>query len=238
MPLIRAVLFDFDGLIIETEEPLYIAWQRIYREHGQELPFDRWLTNIGTWPSPFDPMVDLAERTGRPVDEPGLNALKRRYYDEAMAVQALLPGVEQYLHDAEELGLQVAVVSSSSRKWIVKHLDRFSITGRFDAIVCKDDVGRAKPDPELYLTALRRLEVKPDEAIALEDSKNGIRAAKAARIWCVAVPTTMTATMDLSEADLKISSLETVPLPELIRRLNSERSRRPAPDHPGGHSSG
>ncbi|HEY0493278.1 MAG TPA: HAD family hydrolase [Candidatus Dormibacteraeota bacterium] len=236
--MIRAVLFDFDGLIIETEEPLYIAWQRIYRDHGQELPFERWLTNIGTWPSPFDPVVDLAERTGRPVDEPGLNALKRRYYDEAMAVQALMPGVEQYLHDAEELGLQLAVVSSSSRKWIVKHLDRFSIRGRFDAIVCKDDVARAKPDPELYLTALRRLEVKAEEAIALEDSNNGIRAARAAGIPCVAVPTTMTATMDLTQADLKIASLETVPLRDLILRLSSARSQPPGQGRPGAQTSG
>jgi HAD superfamily hydrolase (TIGR01509 family) len=236
--VIRAVLFDFDGLIIETEEPLYIAWQRIYREHGQELPFERWLTNIGTWPSPFDPFGDLAERTGRPSDESELNALKRRYYDEAMAVQALLPGVQQYVDDARELRLRLAVVSSSSRKWIVKHLDRFSITERFDAIVCKDDVDRAKPDPELYLKALQRLEVGPEEAVALEDSVNGIQAAKAAHIPCVAVPTTMTASMDFSTADLKIASLEAVPLRELIRRLSSARSQRPEPGRPDEQSSG
>ncbi len=230
--MIRAVLFDFDGLIMETEEPLFIAWQRIYREHGHELPFDRWLTNIGTWPSPFDPVVDLAERTGRPTDESELNALKRRYYDEAMAVQALLPGVAQYLDDARELGLRLAVVSSSSRRWIVKHLDRFSIRESFDAILCNDDVNHAKPDPELYLAALGRLDVRPEEAIALEDSINGIRAAKAAGITCVAVPTTMTANMDLTLADLKIASLEEVPLRELIRRLSSGRSPRPAQDRP------
>jgi HAD superfamily hydrolase (TIGR01509 family) len=231
--VIRALLFDFDGLILETEEPLYMAWQRIYREHGLEMPLDRWLTNVGTWPSPFDPMIDLAERTGRPVDEARLNALKRRYYDEAIALQGLLPGVQGYLDEARDLGLRLAVVSSSSRKWIVKHLDRFAIRERFDAIVCKDDVGRAKPDPELYRAALRRLEVRGDEALAFEDSKNGIQAAKAAGIICVAVPTAMTVGMDLSQADLRLSSLEEMPLADLIRRTSSGRSRPPAPGRPG-----
>ena len=227
--MIRAILFDFDGLMIETEEPLFIAWQRIYREHGQELPLDSWLTNIGTWPSPFDPVADLAARTGKPTDPAGLNDLKRRYYDEAMAVQTLLPGVREYLEEAHTLGLRLAVVSSSSRKWIVKHLDRFALRERFDAIVCKDDVTLAKPDPELYLAALARLDVGPQEAVALEDSVNGIRAAKAAGIACVAVPTMMTASMDFSGADLMIAALEAVPLGELIRRLNQARSRPPGP---------
>ncbi len=231
--MIRAVLFDFDGLIMETEEPLYIAWQRIYRERGHEMPLDRWLTNVGTWPSPFDPVVDLAERTGEPVDETELNALKRRYYDEALALQGLLPGVQQYLDDAQDLGVRLAVVSSSSRKWVTKHLDRFAIRERFEAIVCKDDAGRAKPDPELYLTALKRLELKGHETIALEDSRNGVVAATAAGITCVAVPTAMTSGMDLSQADLRIASLEAVPLAELIRRLSQARSPRPGPGLPG-----
>ena len=182
-------------------------------------------------------MRDLAERTGRPTDEPGLNALKRQYYDEAMAVQELMPGVERYIADARALGLLLAVVSSSSRRWIVKHLDRFAIRERFDAIVSKDEVEIAKPDPELYLQALRRLQVRPDEAIALEDSMNGLRAAKAAGIACVAVPTRMTSGMDFSAADMKIASLEAVPLRELILRLNSARSQPPAPGRRGEQTS-
>jgi beta-phosphoglucomutase-like phosphatase (HAD superfamily) len=97
------------------------------------------------------------------------------------------------------------------------HLDRFGIGGHFDAVVCREDVKRTKPDPDLYRTALQRLDVAPAEAIALEDSSNGVRAAKAAGLFCVAVPNPLTADLDLSEADLRLVSLEMMPLRTLIQ---------------------
>ncbi len=217
--MIRALVFDFDGLIVDTEIPIFRVWQRIYRERGQDLPLDNWLTTIGTSSAAFDPARELGVRTGEQIDPRVLRTLERLYYQEATAMQQLLPGVAEYLSVARKLGLKTAVASSSTRKWVMEHLDRFGIGRHFDAIVCREDVKRTKPDPDLYRTALQRLEVQPAEAIALEDSSNGIHAAKAAGLFCVAVPNPLTADLDLSEADLRLLSLEAMPLPTLLETV-------------------
>lgn len=216
--MIRAVIFDFDGLLVDTEGPIFEVWQRIYRERGHELPRERWLSIIGTASGPFDPLLDLGQRIGARLEADELNSLERVYYREATVAQTLLPGVDRYLADAQALGLKTAIASSSSREWVMDHLERFGIADRFDTVVCKDDVTTTKPDPELYELALERLGVRSEEAIGLEDSTNGIRAAKAAGLFCVAVPNAMTADLDLGEADLQIASLESVTLADVIAR--------------------
>ena len=223
MPVIKALVFDFDGLIVDTEVPIFRAWQRIYREHGQELPLARWLTIIGTASGPFDPVIDLAKKTGAKLDGPELKALEVLYYQEATALQQLLPGVVDYLVTARQLGLKTAVASSSTRTWVMDHLNRFGIGGHFDAIVCREDVKRTKPDPDLYLTALQRLGARPDEAIAFEDSSNGIHAAKAAGLFCVVVPNLLTVDLDLTSADLRLLTLEAMPLREVINQASAAR---------------
>jgi len=217
--VIKALVFDFDGLIVETEEPIFHAWQRIYREHGQELPLERWVMIIGTASGSFDPIQYLEERVGRSLERQRFDQLERRYYEEATAMQRLMPGVAEYLQDARGLRLGVGIASSSRRAWVVAHLKRFAIADAFDAIVCREDVTRTKPDPQLYLEAVKRLAVMPDEALALEDSTNGIAAAKAAGLHCVAVPTAMTASLDFSRADLTIASLGAVPLADLLAQI-------------------
>jgi len=217
--VIKALIFDFDGLIVETEEPIFRAWQRIYREHGQELPLEMWVTIIGTASGPFDPIQHLEERVGRLLDRKGFEDLERRYYEEATAMQRLMPGVAEYLRDAHRLRLGVGIASSSRRAWVVEHLKRFAIADAFDAIVCREEVAQTKPDPQLYLEAVKRLMVMPEEALALEDSSNGIAAAKVAGLRCVAVPTVMTAGLDLSRADMRIPSLGAVPLTDLLAQI-------------------
>lgn len=223
MRRIRAVIFDFDGLIVDTEGPIFEVWQRIYRERDQQLPRERWLTIIGTASGPFDPIIDLGQRTGIPLDAEEMNVLERLYYREATIAQQLLPGVDRYLEDAHRLELKTAIASSSSRQWVVEHLEKFGIRDRFDAIASKDDVTTTKPDPELYELALDRLGVSPEQAIALEDSSNGIEAAKAAGLYCVAVPNAMTTHLDLSRADRRLDSLQAVSLDELIRQAEVSR---------------
>jgi HAD superfamily hydrolase (TIGR01509 family) len=222
---IKALVFDFDGLIVDTEVPIFRAWQRIYREHGQDLPLKQWLTIIGTASGPFDPVIDLATKTGAKLDGQELKALEVLYYQEATALQQLLPGVIDYLVAARQLGLKTAVASSSTRKWVMDHLNRFGIGGRFDAIICREDVKRTKPDPDLYLTALQRLGVQPAEAIAFEDSSNGIDAAKAAGLFCVVVPNLLTVDLDLTEADLRLLTLEAMPLRDVIKEASAVRKR-------------
>ena len=217
---IRGLLFDFDGLLVDTESPSRLAFEELYRDHGHELPLDQWATLVGTIGAPFDPVGHLEELLGRPLDRDEL-AEKRRAREHGLAdLEELRPGVEDYFIEAERLGLKTAVVSSSDNLWIERHLGRLGRLEGLDAIVAANgDTARAKPRPDLYLEALKTLDLEPSEAIAFEDSPNGIRAAKAAGLACVAVPNSITATLALDEADLVLESLEDVPLMELLERF-------------------
>ena len=215
---VRALLFDFDGLIVDTESPSLAAWRWLYEQHGHELTLERWSAAIGTIDG-FDPLAHLETLTGEPLEREVVDA--RRLEHELMLVEAegLRPGIAEYLAEAESLGLRKAIVSSSSRPWIDRHLRRLERAYGWDAIVTADhDRERAKPSPTLYLEALEALSVPAEEAIAFEDSPNGIRAAKAAGIYCVGVPNAVTAGLGLDEADLVLDSLADMPLARLLER--------------------
>jgi HAD superfamily hydrolase (TIGR01509 family) len=221
---IRGLLFDFDGLLVDTESPSRLAFEELYREHGHELPRDRWATVIGTLGADFEPYTHLEELVGRPLDRELLDARRRAREDALCELEELRPGIEDYREQAERLGLSTAIVSSSSRRWIEKHLSRLGRTNGWDAIVTADgDPERAKPRPILYLEALDALKLEPHEGIAFEDSPNGVRAAKAAGLACVAVPNPATSTLALDEADLVLESLADVSLPELIARIDGRQ---------------
>ena len=217
---IRGLLFDFDGLLVDTETPSRLVWEELYREHGHELPHDRWATLIGTIGAPFDPFGHLEELVGRRLDEQALTTRRRVREYELIDLEELRPGVEEYFADAERLGLRTAVVSSSDDDWIARHLGRLGHLEGLDTIVAANgDAERAKPRPDLYLEALHRLGLGPHEAIAFEDSPNGVTAAKAAGLICVAVPNPMTSSLALDDADLVVESLADVPLPKLLERF-------------------
>jgi HAD superfamily hydrolase (TIGR01509 family) len=217
---IRGLLFDFDGLLVDTESPSRLGWEELYREHGHELPHEQWSTLVGTIGAPFDPAGHLEELIGRPLDREELRKRKRARSHALADLEELRPGVEDYFVEAELLGLKTAVVSSSEDWWIERHLGRLGRLEGLDAIVAANgDTARAKPRPDLYLEALDRLELDADEAIAFEDSPNGVTAAKAAGVFCVAVPNPITATLALDEADLVLESLADVPLQELLERF-------------------
>jgi HAD superfamily hydrolase (TIGR01509 family) len=217
---VRGLLFDFDGLIVDTETPSMASWQELYREHGHELPLEQWMTLVGTIGAPFDPYAHLEELAG-PLDRETVLQRRRDHELSLTDVEDLRPGILEYLEDARALGLKVAIVSSSTQDWINRHLARLKRAEHFEAIVAADhDTARAKPAPTLYLEALDRLELGPEEAIAFEDSPNGIKAAKAAGIFCVAVPNGVTATLGFEEADLVLDSLADLPLRALIERVS------------------
>jgi HAD superfamily hydrolase (TIGR01509 family) len=218
--MIRAMVFDFDGLILETEEPVYRSWLEVYQAHGEELPFDRWVEIVGSTTATFHPQHHLEERLGRPLAREVLERrIERR--SELVLGQAILPGIVQHLDEAKSMGLKLGVASSSTRDWVGGHLDRLGILGRFDCVRCRDDVTSAKPAPDLYLAVLDCLGVSPSEAVAIEDSPNGVTAAKRAGMLCVAIPNTITEKLDLSHADLLLRSLSEVTLPELLQRLGA-----------------
>lgn len=215
----EALVFDFDGLILETERPDYQAWREVYQEHGLDLTMDVWGDVIGRGSNYFDPYAALVEQLGRDLDREAVLSRRRVRHAELIAELEILPGVESLVGQAIEAGLRLGVASSSSRRWVTGHLERLGLAPSFSCVRCRDDVTETKPDPELYLAVCACLGVDPRRAVALEDSANGIKAAKAAGLRCVAVPNPMTAGLDLSAADLQLRSLADLPLAELLAQL-------------------
>ncbi|MCP4006487.1 MAG: HAD family hydrolase [bacterium] len=216
---VNALVLDFDGLILDTETAVFEAWRYVFESF--DLAFERgeWLDGIGTGSASFDPMERLRSLVGPSLDADKLHIDRRRWRDEFLANLEPMPGVLDLLESARELGLRTAVASSSECEWVVPHLRRLELDHHFDSISTRDDVARAKPDPELYQHALDTLGVSPAEAIAFEDSHHGVAAARAAGIPCVAVPGPMTLEMDFSEATLVIESLGDHSLASLLERV-------------------
>jgi HAD superfamily hydrolase (TIGR01509 family) len=216
----KAIIFDFDGLILDTESSDYESWQVLYAAHGRELPFDLWLGNLGTL-NRIDLGEHLATLVDRPLDTVILHQQRRQHHHEMIAHLSVMPGVEEIIRQAKAMGIKLAVASSSPHSWVDTHLARLDLLDYFDCTACRDDVdGRAKPDPAVYLKALEKLGVAGHEAVALEDSLNGIRAAKAAGIFCVAVPGPLVRHLDFGAADCRVESLAELRLAEVYHRIN------------------
>lgn len=214
--MIQALIFDFDGLILETEESEFRAWQELYAEYQAELVLEEWAVCIGGGGDTYDPLARLEELVGQPLQREQLLLQRRERRLELLAKETLLPGVEAYINAAKQRGMRLAVASSSSRNWVTSHLERFGILDCFDYIRCGNEVAHKKPEPDLYLAALDGLHVSAKQAIALEDSPNGVRAAQRAGIFCVAIPNIITGQLPLDHADLRLTSMEQMPLDELI----------------------
>jgi putative hydrolase of the HAD superfamily len=219
--MIKALLFDFDGLILDTETPEVMAWQQVYARYGVEFPVQLWGKIVGgNGYKDFDPVGYLSEKTGYSIDPELMRADKRVRDRELVSYQAILPGVMDYITGAKARGLLLAIGSSSNHGWIDPHLKRLGLWDFFDAVICIEDGLRAKPNPDIFLKALEALNGQPEEALVFEDSPNGITAAKAAGIRAIAVPNPITAQLGISGADLTLASLADLPLDELLLRFN------------------
>jgi HAD superfamily hydrolase (TIGR01509 family) len=224
--MIHALIFDFDGLILDTETPEFRSWQEIYAGYGCTLSSADWTTCVGKGRAAitFNPYEDLERQWQAPLDREAIRAGRRRRYSELVGAETILPGVEEYLSDARELSLRFAVASSSPRSWVTEHLARLGLLDRFECIRCAEDVQETKPHPDLYLSVLRALQLRPSEAVAFEDSPNGVLAARAAGIFTVGVPNALTRGLAL-QADLQLASLAEMPLPELLSKVDAEKQR-------------
>jgi HAD superfamily hydrolase (TIGR01509 family) len=218
--MIKALIFDFDGLILETEEPIYLAWQEIYQSYGCHLPLESWTSIIGTADYEFEPISELERQVGRQLDRQALQARQHQREAEMIMTRTAMPGVQDYLDDARRLGLNIGLASSSTCEWVTTHLGRLGLVDYFDTIKGSDDVHRTKPDPQLFLAVLDDLKVGAEEAIVLEDSPNGVLAANRAGIYCVAVPNGMTRELQFDHADMQLESLADVPLEVLLAKIN------------------
>lgn len=203
----KALIFDYDGLIVDTETPEYECWRRIYEEHGQELGPEHWAHVVGG-PAGGNMDKELERRLGRVLDWERLHARRIVHHQELMRSQGLLPGVKDLMALARTRGWAVGVASSSSSAWVEGGLERFGLMAYVQAVRTRDRVSQLKPHPELYLKVLEDLKALSAGSFAFEDSFSGVAAAKAAGLTVVAVPNQLTRLHDLSAADMILESLE------------------------------
>ena len=220
--MIKAIIFDFDGTIFDTETPDYESWRQTYATFGCELPLDVWAQYIGT--TTFNPYQYLESLLGREVDRQVVHKQRKAIDNELIAQQTVMPGVVDYLDEAEALGLKIGLASSSDHSWVDHYLEHLGLMDRFAVVSCADDVGnRPKPDPAVYRHALTQLGVSATASLALEDSANGVAAGKDAGLWVTAVPNSMTQNLNFDRADIQIKSLTELSLSQLIAQLESKK---------------
>jgi HAD superfamily hydrolase (TIGR01509 family) len=222
-----ALVFDFDGLILDTEVPDYESWREVYETHGGTLSLEKWSSYIGLGAAstPFNPYEHLQSQVPHVLDREAIRAQRRELYVDRVQAQPILPGIEDYIATAKRLGLKLAVASSSDCPWVTGHLLRLNLFHHFDVIKCADHVVNTKPHPELYLAAVKALGVQPHEAIAFEDSSHGVSSAKAAGLQAVAIPNAMTHLLPLEHADLRLNSLADMPLETLLKTLEQNQPK-------------
>ncbi len=221
MPPIKAIIFDFDGLIVDTETPEYQSWDTIYQEYGHTMPMDLWMTILGgDSGSTFDPCTHLQTLTNQNLDCERLRARRSQLSLQMIYEQPILPGVLEYLDAAQALGLRIGLASSSPHSWVDSHLTRLGLFNRFEVVLCRDDVARPKPAPDLFKGVMDFFGVQPSETVVLEDSPNGITAARAAGAYVVGVPNPISRQLNISHATLVLNSLAHLSLESLLARLN------------------
>lgn len=224
--MIRALIFDFDGLILDTEEPIFRSWQELYRSYQLDLSLDSWADTIGRSEAeaPFDPRQDLDQRLGYSLDWAMIGPHRRQRELDLIAAQPVMPGVEDYLKSARLQNLKIGLASSSDIHWVAGHLERLGLMSYFDCLRTSDDVVYTKPAPDLFLAALDCLNVSAQEALVFEDSPNGVAASRLAGIFCVAVPNRLTSRLDLGKANLRLNSLADQPLDTLLKQVEKVKA--------------
>jgi len=213
--MFSALIFDFDGLILDTEVPVFEAWRENYDAHGHDLPVETYVGCVGSDFEGFDPRRHLDSLVTEPVDWEHWD--RRRKNKERSLISKLepLPGIIALLEEACDLGTPCVVASSSPRSWVEGHLARHGLLERFVTTCCLDDVDSPKPAPDLFHAAANAVGVDKKDALVLEDSLNGLLAATAAGIDCVIVPNRVTECLEFPGALAVLDSLEAVSLDHL-----------------------
>jgi len=219
-PTIKGIIFDFDGLILDSETPIFQAWRRLYREYGQELHSADWADIIGRSPEDHDPLQGLSSRLEGNLDLQEAREKVTRWEEELVHGEGTLPGVKEVIAAAKLADLKLGIASASNHDWVEGHLARLELLEHFDFIGCSDDVSQSKPSPEVYKYVLDGLGLDASQAVVLEDSPHGVLAAKRAGLYCVAVPNPMTKdlsfTKDGHQPDMVLDSLTAFPLESFL----------------------
>jgi len=217
---IEAILFDFDGLLMDTESSMLASWQGEWRHHGLELELETFWVNHGG--DVTEQRYDLlAQAVGPSFNRAESHARRVATRDRLHADLQFCEGIQGWLARAVDLRLRVAIASSSPRDWVTTHLHRVRGMSHFELLACGDEVAMHKPDPSVYLLALHRLGVDPERAIAVEDSPHGVVAAQAAGMKCVAIPNPHVDHARFPHADLLLERASAASLDDVLGALNT-----------------
>jgi HAD superfamily hydrolase (TIGR01509 family) len=216
---LQAIVFDFDGLIVDTEGPGFVSWEEVYEEFGARLTLDDWRHATG-YVGGFDPAVHLEKLLNCSLDWSTIQPRRDARNWELTLKQSILPGIEALMREAAQRGLLLGVASNSGNGWVEDGLRRLGLRELISAVVTRDMVINPKPAPDIYLKAVQTLGVEPRSAVALEDSEPGCRAARAAGIPTIAIPNRFSERQDLSVANLVVRSARELTVERLEEMIN------------------
>jgi HAD superfamily hydrolase (TIGR01509 family) len=214
----KALIFDFDGLLMDTETTLLDSWRTEWRRHGLELDESRFFADHGG-DTTEEQYALLTAAAGPGFDRAASHERRTAYRKKLHETLDLTAGIPAWLAEAEGLGLRLAVASSSRREWVAGNLARTGDLDRFEVLACGDEVGGHKPDPAVYRLALARLGLPPEAAVAFEDTPHGVSAAVAAGLRCVAIPNSYAQRSRFSHADLVLPSAAAMSLADVLSHL-------------------
>lgn len=204
----KAVFFDFDGVILDTEWPIYETLRDLFISEGQELPISTYVQCIGSDYNTWSPESHLESLTGKTYDWDTINPARQVKIRQALENPQPMPGVLTVLDKLKQNQTPTYVVSSSTHHWVDSWLERLNLTSSMEHVICRGDAPRIKPAPDLYQEAVKRSGLNANECLVIEDSLNGIKAAIEAGCQTLAVPNRLTSCLDFSAADQTVSSLE------------------------------
>jgi len=196
-----AVLFDFDGILVDTEWAIYQAWLDTFRKEGHDLPLSLYTRCIGSDFDTWSPKAYLEELTGNDFDWTKMDEDRQVLIRAELDEYGPIHGVTGLLGEIRRRGIPLAVVSSSSHSWVDGWLEKLELAAFFQEVVCRGDAPRIKPAPDLYLAAAERLGLEPESCLVIEDSLNGLLSASAAGMRTWIVPNRVTSALDFSDAD-------------------------------------
>lgn len=215
--MIKAIVFDFDGLIIDTETVWYLTFKEVLQGYNVDFPLEVFVKCIGTDDAALNAFIE--EKLGIESIDIIMNLAKENHKAK-MELLDIREGVKEYLIEAQNLGLKIGLASSSSREWVEGFLKQLEIIDYFEVIKTGDEVEKVKPDPTLYIKTLEALKINADEAVAFEDSANGARAAIAAGLKCVIVPNEVTKEINFEKFHLRINSMSEMGLAQVISQIS------------------
>lgn len=212
----QGIIFDFDGVLVDTEWAIYRSWVHLYAREGQEISIKTYSPCLGAGYSHWDPAAHLEKLTGKTYNWEKETPMRQAMLEAELETMGLMPGAAELMQWCTEHGVPMTVASSSSRRWVAGWLNKFGIYNQFAGVFTRTDGYPAKPDPALFLAARECMNVPAEHCIIIEDSENGTISAQRAQIPCVAIPNRMTQYSDFSRAQLVLNSLQ-----ELLNRFSA-----------------